>query len=105
MAKRTGAVRTQRQHAKLTGKQRDTYRKTLEARRYMRDGFSLNRAAGLAGTTPRTVKRYAGTDLRIIGGRVHIGRDRAYRPMLLVTNTGGVIVNAGRRDASTIGGY
>jgi hypothetical protein len=105
MAKRVGAVRTSRQYAKLTAGQRQAYERTVEARRHMRDGVSLSRAAKQAGTTARTVRLYSGSDLENVGGRVRIRRDRAYRPMVILTNTGFVDVNASRRDASIIGSY
>jgi hypothetical protein len=105
MARRTSAVRTARQYAKLTADQRKTYQRTVEARRLVRDGLPLSRAANLAGTTPQTVHRYAGSDIANVGGRIRVRRDRAYRPMIILTNTGFVDVDAGRRDASTIGSY
>ena len=71
----------------------------------MRAGDSLTVAARRAGTSPRTIKRYAGSDLGKRGGRWRIARDRAYRPMRILTNTGVEVVDASRREASTVGRY
>jgi hypothetical protein len=105
MARRSGAVRTARQFVGLSGRQRAAYERTVEARRHMRAGDSLTAAARRAGTSPRTVKRYAGSDLGKRGRRWRIARDRAYRPMRVLTNTGVEVVGASRRDASTVGRY
>jgi len=105
MARRSGAVRTARQFGALSGRQRAAYERTVEARRYMRAGDSLTVAARRAGTSPRTVKRYAGSDLGKRGQRWRIARDRAYRPMRVLTNAGVEVVDASRRDASTVGRY
>jgi hypothetical protein len=103
MARRSAAVRTARQFAALSGRQRAAYERTVEARRYMRAGDSLSVAARRAGTSPRTVKRYAGSDLGKRGRRWRVTRDRAYRPMRVLTNTGVEVVDTSRRDASTVG--
>ncbi len=71
----------------------------------MRDGDSLTVAARKAGTSPVTIKRYSGSDLGRVGRRYRIIRDRAYRPMRMLTNTGVETVGAGRRDASTVSEY
>jgi hypothetical protein len=101
----SGAVRTKRQFEALSGRQRAAYDRTIEARYYMRAGDSLSVAARKAGTSPRTVKRYAGSDIGRVGSRYRIVRDRAYRPMRLLSNTGVQTVGASRRDASTLGKY
>lgn len=103
MAHPSRAVRTARQFAALSSRQRAAYERTVEARRHMRAGDSLTAAARRAGTSTRTVKRYAGSDLGKRGRRWRIARDRAYRPMRVLTNTGVEVVDASRRDASTIG--
>jgi hypothetical protein len=103
MAARLGAVRTTRQFAALSGRQRAAYERTVEARRYMRAGDSLTVAARRAGTSPRTVKRYSGSDLGKRGRRWRIARDRAYRPMRILTNTGVEVLSVSRRDASIVG--
>jgi hypothetical protein len=105
MARPSGAVRTARQFGALSGRQRAAYERTVEARRYMRAGDSLTVAARRAGTSPRTVMRYAGSDLGKRGRRWRVTRDRAYRPMRVLTNTGIEVVDASRRDASTVGRY
>lgn len=105
MGRRSGAVRTARQFAALSDRQRSAYERTVEARRYMRAGDSLTVAARRAGTAPRTVKSYAGSDLGKRGGRWRVARDRAYRPMRILTNTGVHVVDANRREASSVGRY
>ncbi len=71
----------------------------------MRAGDSLTAASRKAGTSPSTVRRYAGSDIGRVGARYRIVRDRAYRPMRLLSNTGVETVGASRRDASTLGKY
>jgi hypothetical protein len=71
----------------------------------MRAGDSLTAAARRAGTSPRTVKRYAGSDLGRVGGRYRIVRDRAYRPMRVITNTGVEVIGVSRREASMLSRY
>jgi hypothetical protein len=105
MPRRSIAVRTARQFAALTRRQRESYERTIEARRYMRAGDSLTAAARKAGTSPRTVKRYAGSDIAKVGGRHRIVRDRAFRRMNTLTNRGVEPVTVGRRDASEVGRY
>ena len=103
MARRSGAVRSAHQFAVLSNQQRAAYNRTIEARGFMHAGDSLTAASRKAATSPRTVKRYAGSDLGRIGARYRIVRDRAYRQMLVLTNTGVESVSVARRDASTAG--
>ncbi len=49
------------------------------------------------------MKRYLGADMqRGRGGRYRLRRDRAYRRMEVLTNSGPTPVQLGRRDASTV---
>ena len=75
----------------LTIQERMARDNALEALSLMRRrDFSLSKAARSAGTTPNTVRRYAGTALRAgPGGRLSAATsDRIYRRMRLVTPDG-----------------
>jgi hypothetical protein len=103
-------VRGPRQYSRLRKRERQTRGRALEAVSYMRrDRLSLRAAARKAGTTPGTVKRYAGTELkqdRRRGRYTITGGDRLYRPMRVLTNVGIVEVGvSGSRQASLIGAY
>lgn len=100
---RARPIRTEKSFAKLTRRQRATYQRTLDTLSGMRRGQSLTAAAREAGTTPRTVRKYAGAAVKRPGSRYVLGRDRMYRPMRVLTNTGVEPVGVSRREARTIG--
>jgi hypothetical protein len=102
---RARPIRSATSFAKLTHNQRATYQRTLDALSGMRRGQSLTAAAREAGTTPRTVRKYAGAAVKRPGSRYVLGRDRLYREPLILTNTGLRNVGVTRRDASTAGRY
>jgi hypothetical protein len=91
----------------LTSSGRIAYDRALDALAHMRsDGFSLTRASKEVGTTPATVKKYAGAALQ----RTPVGRlvakpsDRFYRRMTVVTPNGPTLVEIrGSRTASMVG--
>jgi hypothetical protein len=101
----TRSVTTERAYGKLNRSQRESYHRTLDALSGMRRGQSLTAAAREAGTTPATVRRYAGATVKRPGGRYTLGRDRLYRPMRILTNTGVRTVGVGRQDSKIIGGH
>jgi hypothetical protein len=102
---RARPIRSAKSFAKLTHNQRATYQRTLDTLSGMRRGQSLTAAAREAGTTPRTVRKYAGAAVNRPGSRYRLGRDRLYRPMRILTNSGIETVSVGRRDASAVGRY
>ena len=102
---RARPIRSAKSFDRLTLRQQGTYQRTLDTLSGMRRGQSLTAAAREAGTTPRTVRRYAGATVRRPGSRYVIGRDRLYRPMRVLTNTGEVTVSVGRREAKIVGRY
>jgi len=96
-------IRSAKSFARLTKPQRAAYQRTLDALSGMRRGQSLTAAARDAGTTPRTVRRYAGATVKRSGSRYRLGRDRLYRPMRVLTNTGVETVGVSRREAKLVG--
>jgi hypothetical protein len=102
---RTRPIRSAKSFAKLNTSQRATYQRTLDALSGMRRGQSLTAAAREAGTTPRTVRRYAGATVKRSCSRYVVGRDRMYRPMRILTNTGPETVGVSRRESKTVGRY
>jgi hypothetical protein len=105
MARRAGAIRTARQHSKLTASQRATYERYLQARRNQRSGMSFTRAAREAHISPQTLRRLGGSDFQQHGRRVISARDRSYRLVNIIDNRGIATVQVSRRDASTAGRY
>jgi hypothetical protein len=107
-AKRTvrSRVSSRRDIAGLTPAEREARRRSLETVRIMRrDGRSLTRAAREAGTTPRTVRRYADAALeQSSGGRFKARRaDRLLRVMNVLSTNGHVTaVVGGSRAASLV---
>ncbi|MGI8559470.1 MAG: hypothetical protein ACR2ND_14400 [Solirubrobacteraceae bacterium] len=102
---RARAIRSANSFAKLTRSQRATYQRTLDTLSGMRRGQSLTAAARHAGTTPRSVRRYAGATVKRSGSRYTLGRDRMYRQMNVLTNTGIEPVAVSRRESKTLGRY
>lgn len=104
MARSRRPIRSAEAYAKLTSRQRDTYDRVLAAARDLHRGSSARVAAKRAGTTQRTMKRYLGADMqRAPNGRYKLRRDRAYRRMEVLTNTGPIAIEVSRRDASIVG--
>ena len=74
--------------------------RSLDALALRRRGYSLRRAADLARTDPRTVRRHVGTALRKEGGRwVASPFDRIPREMTVLTPSGPEVVTV--RDSRT----
>lgn len=74
--------------------------RALEALALARRGYSLRRAAGIARTDPRTVRRHVGTAFRKEGRRWAPTRfDRIAREMTVLTREGPVVVVV--RDSRT----
>jgi hypothetical protein len=74
--------------------------RSLDALALRRRGYSLRRAADLARTDPRTVRRHAGSALRKEGGRwVASPFDRIPREMTVLTPSGPEVVIV--RDSRT----
>jgi hypothetical protein len=87
---------------------RASYERVLQAASLMRRGKSLTRAAKIAGTTPDTIKRIAGTSLvRGVNGRFTIKAvDHLYRSMKFLFPDGMGYVEVGNsREASKLGRY
>jgi hypothetical protein len=79
----------------LTATQRGTRGRALEALSRMRtDGLSLSAASRAAGTTPGTVRRYAGQALISDGHHARVtASDRLYRRMSILSSDGRVEVD------------
>src|SRR5438132_635163 len=99
-----GAVRSRRDLTALRPAEREARRRSLEVIRIMRrEGRSLSRAAREAGTTPKTVRRYADGALEASSGkRVKARRaDRLLRVMNVLSTDGHLtVVVRGSREAS-----
>src|SRR5438270_13800868 len=101
------AIRSRGRFEPLSRAEKEAHARALDALAEMRrTGLSLTRAAGRAGTTPNTVRRYAGSALergprrRIIASSA----DRLYRRMPVLTTEGVREVELhGSRAASLIG--
>ena len=103
---RSGPVRSAVAFAKLTARQRETYEdRYLQARRNLRSGMSFTRAAREAHISPRTLRRYGGSDFQLRNGRIVAVRDRSYRVVNIISNRGITTVQVSRRDASIAGRY
>jgi hypothetical protein len=109
---RTPAVRPpgNGRHAydQLTDSQHLARLRALDALSRMRGhGLSLTAAAHDAGTTPATVRRYAGTALHRDRGRYAASpADRIYRRMVVLSTDGRVEVEVrGSRAASRVGAH
>lgn len=75
----------------LNAKEHDSYRRSREALRLLRDGDARNlpEAARMAGTTPNTVQKYAGSALETRGNRIRArDTDSLIRPMKVATTEG-----------------
>jgi hypothetical protein len=93
--KAASVARSRRDLIKLRPAEREARRRSLEALRIMRrEGRSLSRAARDAGTTPKTVRRYADGALEgTSGGRLKARRaDRLLRVMNVLSTDGHVTV-------------
>lgn len=99
---RSRPIRSAASFARLTSRERAAYSRTLEALGEMRRGRSLTAASRNAGTTPGTVRKYAGATIKRPGARYALGRDRLYRPVTVLTNTGKETLSLGRRDSTTV---
>lgn len=80
---RNGPVRDHRDWQQRSDSAKDAHDRALKAIGYMRSsGLTLTEAAKLAGTTPATVRRYAGSALTQTGNRYRASSgDRLYRRM------------------------
>lgn len=105
---RSARVRGRRDWDRLGERGKDAHYRALKAIGLMRqEGLSLKDAARLAGTTPRTVHRYAEPALTKTGNRYKASLgDRLYRRMAVMTATGRVDVDVrGSRSASLVGSH
>ncbi len=103
-----GPVRGRGDYEALGPRGRDAHDRAMAALRYMRsEGMSLSRAAELAGTTPGTVRRFAGPALVQRGRHAEVAEsDRLYRRMTVLGPEGPVDVDVrGSRTASLIGSH
>ena len=90
----------------LTPSQREARHRAFEAVGEMRaQGLALRAAAEFVGTTPATVRRYAGGSLVKVGSRYRPTKtDRAYQRMSMLSNDGVADVDTrGSRVRSLIG--
>jgi hypothetical protein len=92
---------------RLTGRQRRTFTKTLKAERLSRElGWSLERSAREAGTTPGTVRAYQGEVWAKQDGRwVRRPGGRLKRSVRVVTTSGPRSFVVGDRDARVARAY
>jgi hypothetical protein len=105
---RPARVRGRSDWQRLNPRQREAHYRALRAISYMRsEGVPLTVAADLAGTTPRTVHRYAGDALHRGPGRYRVALgDRLYRRMAVYGLGGRVDVDVrGSRAASLVGAH
>ena len=88
-------VRGRSDYARLRPSEREARQRAFDALREMRvHDLSLSAASRRAGTTPQTVRRYAGSSLRRSGGRYRATRsDRAYQRMAVLSTEGLVDVD------------
>lgn len=93
---------TPKSYGKLRASEKQARGRALEALSKMRKGASLSKAAAEAHTTPNTVAKYAGEQLRREGGRMVASRgDRLFRVMRLITTEGvQEVALGGSRQAS-----
>ncbi|MFL5961685.1 MAG: hypothetical protein ACJ757_02155 [Gaiellaceae bacterium] len=92
----------------LSAREQDTYARVLDAVRIARaDGLSLSAAARRAGTSPATVKRYAGSAFELRSRKFAAREaDRLYRRVHVLTTDGRREVGLrGSRAASTVSGH
>jgi hypothetical protein len=103
----TGPIRTARAFAKLaeSARGREQYERYLQARRNLRSGMSFTRAAREAHISPRTLRRFGGSDFQQSGRRIAAVRDRSYRSVQIISNRGVRVVQVSRREASIASGY
>lgn len=105
---RSGHVRGRPDYEALPEHRRDAHDRAMAALRYMRsEGLALTAAAEIAGTTPRTVRRYAAPALERQGNRWRpTSGDRLYRRMAVFGATGRADVDVrGSRVASLVGSH
>jgi hypothetical protein len=104
---RSGPVRTARAFTRLaeSARGREQYERYLQARRNLRGGMSFTRAAREAHISPRTLRRFGGSDFQRRGRRIVAVRDRSYRSVNIISNRGVTTVQLSRRDASVAGPY
>src|SRR4051812_6019391 len=88
-------LRGRRDYEALGERARDAYDRAMAALRHMREeGSALTAAAQATGTSPRTVKRYAGPALSKEGTRYRVApTDRLYRRMTVLGPAGPVDVD------------
>lgn len=100
--RRTKGGKRKARKARATPKER-----ALAAVREMRAGRSLTTAARRSGTTPRTVRRYAGKALSKKGSRVAVAPyDRVPRTLRFLTEQGAIALTVSdSRQASQIAQY
>lgn len=101
-------VRGPRDWSRLNDRSREAHMRALRALTYMRvDGMTLTLASALAGTTPRTVRRYADTAVRRTGRTYQVAKgDRLYRRMAVYGPDGRIDVDVrGSRAASLVGAH
>ena len=106
MAPQVPRVRGRADYERLTPEQREARHRAFDALHEMRErGLSLRAAAQEAGTTPRTVRRYAGDALTLERGRYRpAASDRIYQRMSVLSTEGLVDVDTrGSRVRSAIG--
>jgi len=98
---------TAKTHEHLRPRAKQARADALQALAKMRHGASLTKAAKEAGTTPNTVVRYAGEQLRREGGRFVASKaDRMFRRMKVETTEGTQWVGfSGSRQASLVSAH
>lgn len=95
-------------HRTKVGGKPSPNRRALDAVRHMRRGLSLWRAAKIAHTSVRTIRKYAGSALRDVAGGGNRPRrsDQLVRELRFLTPTGQIAVRTrSAKVASDIGRY
>lgn len=98
-------IRSRKQWESLSVSEQETYDRVLDAISLARrEGVSLLEAAARSGTSPKTVKCYAGSALERRGRKVRAaGGDRLFRRMRALTTEGRKVVDLhGSRVASRV---
>lgn len=98
---------TTKSYGKLRASEKQARGRALEALSKMRKGSSLSKAAAEAHTTPNTVAKYAGAQLRREGGRMVASKgDRLFRVMRVITTEGvQEVALGGSRQASLVAAH
>ncbi len=98
---------TTKSYGKLRASEKQARGRALEALAKMRKGASLSKAAAEAHTTPNTVAKYAGAQLRREGGRMVASKgDRLFRVMRVITTEGvQEVALGGSRQASLVAAH